>query len=483
MRQPHSSLPEASSSLPCWDLTPPILPPRSQLFQLAPRGLQTPFVESLSSYMCRLAHEHHVYPGTLIHRIIAPLIAKPYLVTGRSSSISGFLRFAAPINGNGIMAQDWVRAITALTLRHDLRHLTLLAWSEALSERGLLKKTRQWCPACYAAWKAEREPLYEPLLWMIEGVNACPEHRCTLETLCPRCQQGSPWLAWQGRPGYCALCGAWLGRETPTLGGAVGQEQVQIAEWVGALVAYASTTTSAVPRAIFTSALANLANRSMQGNLAAFARLVGLPKTTLWELASGDFPPQLPMLLHLCRHLQISLLDLLIWEGVHLSSAPIPRSSPGKRPIPRTRRAFEVDQIRHQLEALLADTTSEPRSLRAVARHLGYPPKTLDTHLHELCQAITRRYQAYRSAKGVERVATLHQKICTAARELHAQDITLTYRHVGAALGTPGCFRERAAREALHQVQRELIWKYGDTSVQLPEASGDHRERPTKNAS
>ncbi len=43
--------------------------------------------------------------------------------------------------------------------------------------------------------------------------------------------------------------------------------------------------------------------------------------------------------------------------------------------MPRKRRAFEVDQMRRQLEAILADTTSEPRSLRAVARDLGYPPQ------------------------------------------------------------------------------------------------------------
>lgn len=151
--------------------------------------------------------------------------------------------------------------------------------------------------------------------------------------------------------------------------------------------------------------------------------------------------------------------------------------------MPRKRRAFEVDQMRRQLEAILADTTSEPRSLRAVARDLGYPPKTLDTHLHDLCQAITRRYQAYRSAKGAERVETLRQQIRTAARELHAQGISLTYQHVGAALGTPGCFREQVAREALHQVQRELNWMYGESSIQRPAANGDREKRPTQSVS
>jgi hypothetical protein len=482
MRRPHLPLPETPSTLPCWDLTSPTLPPRSQLYPLPPRGLHTPLVESLSSYVCRLAHEHHVYPGILIRYLIAPLIAKPYLVTSRSSSISGFLRLATPINGNSIMAQDWERAITALTLRHDLRQLTLLAWAEALSERGLLQKTRHWCPACYAAWKEARVPIYEPLLWMIEGVSACSEHRCSLETRCPRCQQESSWLAWRARPGYCSLCGVWLGGAASALGTTGEQERVQIAAWVGALVGYAPTMTSPVARASFTTALANLVSRRMQGNFAAFARLVGVPKTTMWELAAGTFPPQLPLLLRLCLYLQVPLLDLLIGEDEQTSSSPGPLPSPVERVMPRTRRAFEVDQMRQQLEAILADTTGEPPSLRAVARELGYPPKTLDTHLHDLCQAITRRYQAYRSAKGAERVEMLRQRIHTAARELHAQGVTLTYQHVGAALGTPGCFREQIAREALHQVQQELEWKNEAVGKQPCDASERH-EHSSRNAS
>jgi hypothetical protein len=483
MRRPHLPLPETPSTLPCWELTPPDLPPRSQLYPLPPRGLHTPLVESLSSYVCRLAHEHHVYPGTLIRYLIAPLIAKPYLVAGRSSSISGFLRLATPINGNSIMAQDWVRALTALTLRHDLRHLTLLAWSEALSERGLLQKTRRWCPACYAAWKEARVPIYEPLLWIIEGVSACPEHHCALETRCLRCQQGSSWLAWRARPGYCLLCGAWLGGPTTVLSGTGGQERVRIAEWAGAVFVHAATMTSPVPRVSFTTALASLVSRRMQGNVAAFARRVGVPKTTMWELAAGTFPPQLPMLLRLCLHLQVSLLDLLTGEGKSTSATLEPLPPPVERAMPHPRRAFEVDQMRRQLETILADTTSEPRSLRAVARDLGYPPKTLDTHLHDLCQAITRRYQVYRSAKGAERVETLRQQIRTAARELHAQGISPTYQHVGAALGTPGCFREQAARDALHQAEFELNWQYGEQSIQRPAASENGKQHSAQNAS
>jgi hypothetical protein len=35
----------------CWDLTSPLVPPRTLLLPLEPIGIGTPFVESLTSYV------------------------------------------------------------------------------------------------------------------------------------------------------------------------------------------------------------------------------------------------------------------------------------------------------------------------------------------------------------------------------------------------------------------------------------------------
>ena len=75
-----------------WEESIPDIPPRSQLYSLLPLNLGTPFVESLTSYVCRLANEHHVLLGTLVQYIIAPCIDKPYITTGQSRSISSFFR-------------------------------------------------------------------------------------------------------------------------------------------------------------------------------------------------------------------------------------------------------------------------------------------------------------------------------------------------------------------------------------------------------
>src|SRR5216684_5877724 len=106
-------------SLPLWDLSIPDIPPRSRLYNLAPLGLNSSLVESLTSYLCRLAYEHHVEVGTLIQYSIASVLGKRYIAGDKSRSISSFLRYASPINGNSIMASDWVGALESLTLRAD----------------------------------------------------------------------------------------------------------------------------------------------------------------------------------------------------------------------------------------------------------------------------------------------------------------------------------------------------------------------------
>ena len=49
-----------------WNLAPRALPPRSRLYSLQPMAIGTSRVESLTSYMMRLAETHTVSVRTLI---------------------------------------------------------------------------------------------------------------------------------------------------------------------------------------------------------------------------------------------------------------------------------------------------------------------------------------------------------------------------------------------------------------------------------
>lgn len=52
------------------DLNKPSIPPRSRLYHLEPIGIGTPYVESLTSYIARLAEAHCLTPKLLLEREI-----------------------------------------------------------------------------------------------------------------------------------------------------------------------------------------------------------------------------------------------------------------------------------------------------------------------------------------------------------------------------------------------------------------------------
>src|SRR5260370_42366230 len=67
-----------------WDCTLPALPKRSRLYALKPLGIGTPFVESLSGYVARLADAHAVSLGNFVGRELSALAANPLVHSFRA---------------------------------------------------------------------------------------------------------------------------------------------------------------------------------------------------------------------------------------------------------------------------------------------------------------------------------------------------------------------------------------------------------------
>ena len=112
-----------SPTLEAWDLEVPSLTARSRLYSLAPIGIGTAFVESLSGYVERLAAAHAVSPGSLIGREL-------FGRSGGTKPINvGLVSYA--IDGVGSGAKRWVQALETATSRPDLRFDSILASSKS----------------------------------------------------------------------------------------------------------------------------------------------------------------------------------------------------------------------------------------------------------------------------------------------------------------------------------------------------------------
>jgi hypothetical protein len=184
------------------------IPPRSRLYGLEPCEVGTIWGECLTSYLNRLGWRHGVSPRDLVAQEILPSLNKRI---SRSQLAVFSWSSAMSINGNGNLAREWATTLEELTTRSDLHLLTLSSWVGDLQTRRFLREKPAWCPACYAEWKEQERPLYEPFVWMLQTITLCIEHKRTLEDHCPHCQKHQSFIKADTLPGYCTRCNIWLG--------------------------------------------------------------------------------------------------------------------------------------------------------------------------------------------------------------------------------------------------------------------------------
>lgn len=191
------------------------IPKRSRLFHLEPIGVGTPFTESLSSYLCRLAQEHCVTPQKLIMGEIAPLLMgdkyNSEMLSKNVSTLFGNSDGKPALNGMREMTKSLVDVLEKLTLRQNLKFLSCLSWKGIIKERGLFRQNKAWCPQCFEQWRREEKAIYEPLIWSFKDINFCPQHQCQLVDICLNCGSSLKMIANSLQLGFCYRCKAWLG--------------------------------------------------------------------------------------------------------------------------------------------------------------------------------------------------------------------------------------------------------------------------------
>ncbi len=410
------------------------MPPRSRLYNLKPEGIDTPYTESLTSYLTRLAEAHCVLTGTLMNKELAPLLDPRGRSFLRRGSLSHLYLGAGAINGSEDGATRWVGALETLTLRSDLRYLTLLTWQNVLAKTGLVRPTRAWCPACFEEQSIGGKVIYEPLLWALDVVTACPQHRCKLQQRCPHkgCHRLLPWLSSQARPGRCGYCQKWLGISVNS--DLFEGEQLETSEltwqlWVwenlGELIAFAPQVRTPPLRQRIEKGMLYYVEQSAGGYMTTLARILGINMTIVWQWCRDHSVPTLSNLLRLCYALDISLRSFLLEEDEMPTAnlRDLPFQQPEVQPLKR-RKPLEKNIMRSVLEAALATEQIPPPSLESVARQVGYrSPRPFYNDFPDLCYAISARHLNYRKMERVSNIAQRCEHLQQSAISLHAQGI------------------------------------------------------------
>lgn len=379
---------------PHWDDNSSPLPPRSRLFQLTPVGIGTIEVESLTSYVGRLAVEHCVPPNQLLCKeVLAGVgrISPAYLASNFSANT---------INGMGNLAEITISGFEQLTLQDDLRYTTFITWRGAISFLQLLRNTRAWCPSCYEEQIIERGYAYEPLIWAVGIISICYRHHEQLCQVCPHCGRQLMFLGTDYRPGYCSKCLKWLGASNvektiksnlePITSTELAR-QISFLEIIGGLLSSAPSITSQPLHQTFLNNLNGIIERDANGSINLFADLAGVWSGRIRKLLAGLIKLSVEALCHLCARLNLSPVNLLCenngraWLENCVSSFC---KGEAKRKIP-----VAWEEVEDKLQEALGE--APPPSLEAVARRLGYYPARLKGNFPEVCGRITSRYKGY----------------------------------------------------------------------------------------
>jgi transcriptional regulator with XRE-family HTH domain/AraC-like DNA-binding protein len=404
-----------TATLKTIEVTPKHIPSRSRLFHLEPVGVGTPFVESLSGYIARLAEKHSVTVAHLFSREIAFHINKPGVI----GAVVNFDGFAKAVNGTGVIASDLMDVFERLTLRRDLRFTTMVPWRDVFTRRLLTRETRAWCPLCYEEQYEAGQKVCDQLVWALKAVCACSKHKTPLDLECPYCARRQPHLTFRSRPGHCSSCRAWLGSkervaakeatESPCHRG----KSVKIAEWVGALLAAAQSFDGAIPPSILAANLSKYLLDRYEGRPAAIARATSVGPYTVRSWLRGRRLPGLDTLLKVCLALDVPPADLICRKpegeisparanalgGRSRGAAALneePKGSNGKSR--RFRRSdWSNPEVLAGIEKELRAALEEypPRSLTKLSSEIGCNVLTLKRKFPELTDKLAAKSLAY----------------------------------------------------------------------------------------
>jgi TniQ protein len=368
---------------------------RTFLYGVLLLGAGTAFVESLRSYIQRLAFTHNVKPRSLIETLL-----RRYPLEAGVTDLSPIVKFW-DVHANGALGKAIQERLERAT-RVDLSEGTIGALCELVAGQHLVDVgDGRYCPLCVQ----EGATPYGQLLWEVSFVHACPKHRVRLREA-SRCgapsHQHLPVNCRPRLPHVCSACGS-VGfacvQETPE---SADEAEVWVAGQVGQLLARREYASDGWSPESLQRGLRELVNARFGGSVVSASLSSGLARGSVSTWVRGKFRPNLAGLMQLCYLSKADIGALLAGEfapapGEHSSSSALwPQSRNSVDLMQRSYQVCEASTEEQRLALERAHAVTPPQSLHQVARSLGTSKRMLRHRFPALSRSLTERVDAHR---------------------------------------------------------------------------------------
>lgn len=411
---------------------------RSSLYNIVPIGIGTIEVESLSSYISRLADAHCITVGDIMTHFIAPKMDKKYINNIVLNGGNGFYKSSSAINGYGIIAYDFIKIMSSLTCREDIRRTTLDNCRELVPFRGLLKNRRYWCSSCFQTDFENNKVIFERLSWTLQPIQECLIHDRALESVCPFCKSCMYTLERKSLPGYCGKCFSWLGSFVDS--DHIKYDSQSKKKLINKF--FIELTCMTVEKNNVASSLSFYIKNNFEGSLKRAADFFCFSKSTFWGWKEGRHLPPLSALIDIITKLELDLTDFL---NTKKSNKVLLGDYSKLTNTGRVKK--EHDKIQDFLNLIIRE--KRPYSLSMIAARLGCDRKLLTGMYPKECNNIKKNFLKHIEIKKQNKDELLKEKIDNAVYILKKRGTYPSSRKIEKIIG----------EGKLHEKKFQDYWK------------------------
>ncbi|GAA0713259.1 TniQ family protein [Dokdonella soli] len=419
------------------------------------RGAGTLYVESMTSFISRLANVHCLSAGQLLDLLKSRIPAED----GETDIVNSiYARGPHELVGYSTAVKTLTRRLTLATGEHALSEASLLFLKPALSRncRAAVHKVRRWCPACYSDFRRAGDSGYDLLIWHLQAITSCPVHGLVLENHCAACGQQQPFVRSTDNAIDCVSCHAaleglpseWVREERPT---ALQRAAIDLLAWRAA-----EDIRCVSPDALMT--FLDLTFKYWPGLRPSIEVRMGMEAKRWRACLAGTAHVTLEVFLLACERCLVPPSLALAHPRLAAAVAVLPDNrikAPGIKRIGRTK--AERDSVGELVEAesAIADP-APPKPLSQICRQSGVSTGFARYHFPKLCEhlADTRRRRLAEARRGLRcRVSEAVEKHIAQPTQPNKSFV----RHLLAEFGYPKNVVLAALRERMADSRRNLL--------------------------